>query len=238
LSEPGGSSLSYFRNAVTEASLLSNSRLTHIKIQAEGESAYHLGRTAVHQGRDSSFTSAFFSFGSILARNEIEVCLSEPGANADLSGIYLGLGEQHLDCQTLVDHAAPHTSSTEIYKGVLGGRSRAVFNGRIVVRADAQKTNAQQQNRNLLISEEARVDTKPQLEILANDVKCSHGSTVGQLDPDRLFYIRSRGIDGKQARNILVRAFAGEFIDGIQVEGVRKLVDSVLSRKLPGSEDA
>jgi Fe-S cluster assembly protein SufD len=158
--------------------------------------------------------------------------LDGEGAECTLNGLYLADGETVVDTHTTIDHAQPHCPSHEVYKGILGGRSRAVFNGKIIVRQDAQKTDAKQTNKALLLSDDAQIDTKPQLEIFADDVKCTHGAAIGQLDEDAMFYLRARGIGEVEARSLLIHAFAGEVIDGIAVEAVRERVQQVMEDKL------
>ena len=211
----------YFTNAVTEIVLKDGCVLDHVRVQREARNAYHVGRTAVRQDRDSHLRSVYVSLGGLLARNEIEVQLAAPGAGCSLDGLYMATGRQHVDSQTSIDHAQPHCASQEMYKGILDGRASGVFNGKVVVRKDAQKTDAHQTNKNLLLSETAVIDTKPQLEIYADDVKCTHGATIGQLDQESVFYLRSRGISIVDARSLLVRAFANEILERIPVPQLR-----------------
>jgi Fe-S cluster assembly protein SufD len=222
-----------FTNAVSEAFLEENSVLSHYRVQREGEEAFHLGRLAVRQERSSSFRSFAFAAGGRLSRVEIETAFLGEGAGCVLHGLYLGHGRQLLDHQTSIDHAAPHGTSQELYKGILDGRARAVFNGRIVVRPDAQKTDAQQKNKNLILSDETTINSKPQLEIFANDVKCAHGATVGQLDADSLFYLRTRGIAADRARRLLTYAFAAEMVESIAVLPLRDFLFRSLFSDLP-----
>ena len=177
----------------------------------------------------AAFTHHSISLGARIARNDLDVTLEGEGAECALFGLYEVAGAQHVDHHTLIDHAKPHCTSRELYKGVLDGRSRAVFDGRIVVRPDAQKTSAMQTNKNLLLSKEALVHTKPQLEIFANDVKCKHGATIGQLDADVLFYLRSRGIGLAEARRLLIHAFASEIIDTVKADAVRSQIGGCLA---------
>jgi Fe-S cluster assembly protein SufD len=178
--------------------------------------------------RDARLTHHSISFGARIARNDFGVTLADEGAELDLNGLFEVGGQQLADHHTLIDHAAPHTTSRELYKGILDGRGRGVFDGKILVRPRAQKTSAVQANKNLLLSADAVVHTKPQLEILANDVKCKHGATIGQLDRDKLFYMRSRGIGLEEARRLLVHAFASEIIDQIKIDAVRAQVGGCL----------
>ncbi|TNG01227.1 MAG: Fe-S cluster assembly protein SufD, partial [Gammaproteobacteria bacterium] len=193
----------YFNNVSTEVKLESNSNIEHYKIQQESLKAFHIAELQVNQNADSTFTSHSVSLGGQLARNDIHSMMNAEGTTCNLNGLYVIGGKQHVDFHTLIDHAKPHGSSNEFYKGILDGRSRAVFNGRVYVHPDAQKSDAQQSNKNLLLSKDAEVDTKPQLEIYADDVKCAHGATVGQLDENMLFYLRSRGIDNDSAHALL-----------------------------------
>ena len=220
----------YCTNAVTEIVLEENAALDHYRLLREGGGAFHLGTVQVRQGRNSRYRSHSVTSGGAMTRVEINALLDGEGADCLLQGLYVAGGAQHVDNRTAIEHARPHGASRELYKGVLSGRARAVFNGKIVVRKEAQKTDAQQSNRNLMLSRDAEVDSKPQLEILADDVRCSHGTTIGQLEEDELFYLRSRGLNGKLARKLLVRGFAGEVLDGIAIEPLRDgLTDRVFS---------
>ncbi len=226
-----------FTNAVTEVSLGDNASLRHFKLQAEGDAALHLGGLYSRQGRDSRFQSHAFSFGGLLARNEVHAAFAGEGGECVLNGLFVGRGSQHLDHRTDLDHAVPHCSSRELYKGVLDDRARGTFHGRIRVREDAQKTDASQQSRNLLLSEGAQVDARPQLEILADDVKCAHGTAVGRLDDNALFYLRSRGIPKREAERMLTQAFASELVRAVPEGPVRARVEALLAEKLPGSAE-
>ncbi len=228
----------YFTNAVTEVVAGPGAAVDHYKVQRESEAAYHVATIQVHQGRDSRFASRNFSLGGRLVRNDINALLGATGADCTLDGLYMARGRQHVDNHTYVDHAVPHCSSREYYKGVLDGRGRAVFNGRIMVRQDAQKTDAHQSNHNLLLSQDAEVDTKPQLEIFADDVKCSHGATVGHLDGDALFYVRSRGIDEQSAHSLLTYAFARELVGRAAIPAVRAVMERSLLAWLPGISES
>ena len=211
----------YLTNAVTEISIGDEASVDYTKVQRESHQGYHVAALQVRQGRGSAFTSHSIALGAAISRNDAGTELAGEGAEATLNGLFEGTGRQLVDNHTTIDHVAPRTTSRELYKGILGGQSRGVFDGRIVVRPDAQKTNAMQGSRNLLLSKEAVVNTKPQLEILANDVKCKHGATVGQLDENVLFYLRSRGIGLPEARRLLVHAFASEILDQVSVEAIR-----------------
>ncbi|MDZ7725547.1 MAG: Fe-S cluster assembly protein SufD [candidate division KSB1 bacterium] len=224
----------YFNNSVSEIYQDQSSLLNHVKIQHESASAYHTELTHVQQQRNSVYKSHVFSFGSRLARSDIQAQLNGEGAETVLNGLSLSSGRSLVDHHTLIDHAAAHSSSRELYKGILDGKAKAVFSGKIHVRQQAQKTDAKQSNENLLLSQNAVVDTKPQLEIFADDVRCTHGSTVGQMDKDGLFYLRSRGLSLAAARNLMIRAFAGEITEQIQNnqerQALERLVDSKLSK--------
>jgi Fe-S cluster assembly protein SufD len=225
---------SYFTNAVTEVVSGDGAVLEHYKLQEESEAALHFGMLAVRQGASGTFVSHNIAFGAALARNEIEVILDGEGAECTLNGLYVAGGRQHIDNYTTLDHARPHSNSHELYKGVLDGKSQGVFHGRIVVRPEAQKTDAIQRNKNLLLSEGATINTKPQLEIYADDVKCTHGATVGQVDADAIFYLRSRGIALAEARKLLTYAFTSEMTSAMKLEPVRERVGAELFRRLSG----
>lgn len=225
----------YFTNAVTEISMAEGAVIEHEKLQLESLEALHTGLLRVEQAANSSFVSQNIAMGAALARNEIAVVLGGEGAECTLNGLYATLGTQHVDNHTTLDHAKPHTTSTELYKGILDGRSQGVFHGRIIVRQEAQKTDAVQRNKNLLLSEAAAINTKPQLEIYADDVRCTHGATVGQVDPDAVFYLRSRGVGLEDARNLLTYAFTSEIVQKIKVEGIRSRLEKALFEHLAGS---
>jgi Fe-S cluster assembly protein SufD len=222
----------YMTNAVTEVLLEPNARVEHVKIQDENRAAWHIATVACLQAKDARFGSHNVSLGGRLTRNDIGSRLGGEGAECHLYGLYLADGEQHVDNHTSLDHAAAHCPSWEMYKGVLSGGARAVFNGRIVVRPGAQKTDAKQSNKNLLLSDGALVHTRPQLEIYANDVKCTHGATIGRLDETSLFYLRTRGIGRDDARDILIHAFAGDVLDKIPAEDLRRRLAATLYERL------
>ncbi len=228
----------YWTNAMTQILLEDNAELDLITLQLESDIAYHFSSLDIRQERDSRFRSHYISLGGALARSEIYARLDAPGADCALNGLFLVDGEQHVDSQTTVDHAGPHGTSRELYKGILGGHSRGVFNGSVLVRPDAQKTNAQQFNPNLLISDGAHINTKPTFEISANDVKCSHGATVGRLDEDALFYLRTRGMNERAARQMLTVAFASEIAQAIPQESLRAQVEQLVAAKLKRSQSA
>ena len=224
----------YFTNPVTEVVVGDGANLDHYKLESESTEAYHVATMEVRQERDSRFTSNSIALGAALARNDLNVRLEAEGADCTLNGLFIGSGTQHLDTHTLIDHAKPHGTSRELYKGIMDGKSRGIFHGKIVVRPDAQKTDAMQTNKNLLLSKEALVNSTPALEIFADDVKCRHGSTIGQLDAGALFYLRSRGIGEKEARDLLVYAFASDVASRIRIAPLRALVEEHLGLRLPG----
>lgn len=218
----------FWTNVTTEIAVGPNARVTRYFKECQNQSSYHTARVRVRQERDSRFEAHHLLIGSALCRNELRVCLDGPGAEVLVNGLFMGQNRQHLDNYILIDHARPHCASRQLFKGILGDRSRGVFHGRVVVREDAQKTDAAQSNHNLLLSPEARIDTKPQLEIYADDVKCAHGATTGQLDPDAFFYLLSRGIDPKTAYDLLVYAFAHEVIERMPSAAIRRQAESFL----------
>jgi len=221
----------YFTNAVTEISLGEGSHLDHYKLQRESESAFHVGTVQVREERDSQLHSFSLAVGGSLARTNIYTSLDGDAATCTLNGLYLTDGAQHVDNQTSIEHIAPNCPSHELYKGVLDGRSHGVFNGKVYVHPQAQKTDGKQSNNNLLLSPTARVDTKPQLEIFADDVKCTHGATVGRLDELAMFYLNSRGIGPETARILLTYAFAADVLETIELEPLRvELEKMVLAR--------
>jgi len=209
-------------NSVTELDLDANSELHHVQIQESAHPAFQLSRTLVAQGRDSRFDSLVVQFGGQLTRNELEVRLEGENAQCRLDGLFVAGGDAHVDNYTTVDHLVPHGSSSQLYKGILGGSSTGVFNGRVVVEKNAQKTDARQTNKNLLLTDEATINTKPQLEILADDVKCTHGATIGQIEEEPLFYLRSRGIGESDARSLLTFAFASEVLSRVGQAPIRE----------------
>ena len=222
---------SYFTNAVTEVLVGEGAWLNHYKIQRESTRAFHVGTTQARQERDSHYVSFSFASGAALSRTNIYTSLAGEGCGATLNGLYMVDGEQHVDHQTFIEHAQPNCFSREVYKGILDGASRGVFNGRVYVHPIAQKTDGKQENNNLLLSERAQIDTKPQLEIFADDVKCTHGATVGRIDETALFYMKSRGIDPATARELLTYAFAADVLERIEVEGVRTELEALALRR-------
>jgi Fe-S cluster assembly protein SufD len=222
----------YFTNAVTEIAGGPGAVVEHYKVQRESEAAFHVATVQARLDRDAGFASYNVSLGGALVRNDINAVLDAEGVQCRLDGLYVASGRQHVDNHTCIDHARPHCDSRELYKGVLDGKARAVFDGKIIVRPDAQKTDARQVNRNLLLSEEALVDTKPQLEIRADDVKCTHGATIGQIDEDAMFYLRSRAISEEAARNLLIQAFVSEVVHRIRIEPLRAGLECLLFTRL------
>ncbi|MGH9667167.1 MAG: Fe-S cluster assembly protein SufD, partial [Bryobacteraceae bacterium] len=221
----------YFTNAVTEIVCGKDAAVDHYKLQQESDSAFHIATLQVQQGRGSNFRSHSLSFGGALTRNDVNAVL-EHGSECTLRGLYAVGGQQHVDTHTSIDHAKPHAVSHELYKGVLNGHASAVFNGKIIVRIDAQKTDARQTNKNLVLSEGATINTKPELQIYADDVRCTHGATVGQLDEEAIFYLQSRGIGRENAREMLTHAFAREVTGTIQIETFRNYVEELLASRL------
>ena len=221
----------HYTNTVTELVLGAEARLDHCKIQEENTRAIHIAAVQAQQDRGSHWTSHSISIGARLARHQIESVFQGENGCCILNGLYLARGDQLADHHTVVDHARPHCESHEYYHGILSGRAHGVFNGKIFVRQDAQKTNAKQNNRNLLLSDEAVINSKPQLEIFADDVKCTHGATVGQMDEEAVFYLRSRGIGLDHARQIMVRAFASDVVERIPLEPVRAHLNLMLTER-------
>ncbi|HEV7745310.1 MAG TPA: Fe-S cluster assembly protein SufD [Pyrinomonadaceae bacterium] len=222
----------YFTNTVVEIVLKDGARLEHYKLQRESTEAFHIATTAADLGRNSSYDATTITFGAHLSRHDLHVTMDQEGAECWVDGLYLVTGSQHTDTHSVIDHRKPHCTSHQLYKGILDGKSRAVFNGKVFVRHDAQKTDAMQTNKNLLLSNEARVDTKPQLEILADDVKCAHGAAVGQIEEDELFYLETRGIHPELARNLLTYGFAEEVIAKIKTESIRLQLDEAVLHRL------
>jgi Fe-S cluster assembly protein SufD len=222
-------------NAVAEFVVGDGASLDHCRLQRESDSSFHIGRTQFQLGRSSHVSTHAVALGALIGRADVVAVLGDEGADCTLNGLYLADGVQLTDHHTEIDHAMPHGTSRELYKGILGGRARGVFNGRVRVRPDAQKTDAKQTNKTLLLSDNAQVNTKPQLQIFANDVKCTHGATVGQLSGDALFYLRARGIGLEDARALLVRAFATDVTSRIGLEPLRAEIDRLLAARLPGA---
>jgi Fe-S cluster assembly protein SufD len=228
----------YFTNAVTEISIGEGARLDHYKLQRESEKSFHVGTTQIRQARDSQLHSFSFAVGGLLARTNIYTSLDGDAATCTLNGLYLTDGVQHIDNQTIIEHIAPNCPSHEVYKGVLDGRSHGVFNGKVYVHPEAQKTDGKQSNNNLLLSPTARVDTKPQLEIFADDVKCTHGATVGRLDEMAMFYLNSRGIGPETARTLLTYAFAADVLETIELEAMKTELEKMVLARFAGTAAA
>jgi Fe-S cluster assembly protein SufD len=222
----------YFTNAVTEIAVGDNAAVEHIRIQRESEKAFHIATVEVRQGRDSRFRSFSLAMGGALARANIYSIMDGSGSDCSMNGLYLLHGTQHIDHQTRIEHAQPNCTSREIYKGVLDGTSHGVFNGKVYVRPEAQKTDGKQTNNNLLLSDGAKVDTKPQLEIFADDVKCTHGATVGRLDDLAVFYLESRGIRKSLARKLLTYGFAADVLGTIPHEEIRQRLERLVFSRL------
>ncbi len=226
----------YFTCPVTEIVGRANSVIDHYRLGQESLGAFHVATQKIHLDRDTNFFTHSINHGGALVRNDIQAMLDAEGIHCTLNGLYLARGSQHVDHQMRVDHAKPNCHSYELFKGILEDRARAVFNGRIYVHQDAQKTDAKQSNRNLLLSKEALVHSNPQLEIFADDVRCTHGSTTGHLDDEAVFYLRSRGIGEDAARSLLTYSFAGEVLGEIRLEAVRKDLEEFLFTRLPKGE--
>jgi Fe-S cluster assembly protein SufD len=227
----------YFTNAVTEIAINEGATLTHVKLQRESQRAFHVGTIDVRQARDSHYVSFAFGIGGSLSRSNIYTVLGGEGSGATLNGLYMLDGDQHMDHQTRIEHAEPNCYSREVYKGVLDGVSHGVFNGKVYVRPAAQKTDGKQTNNTLLLSDRAQVDTKPQLEIFADDVKCTHGATIGRLDQMALFYMKSRGVGAELARQLLTYAFAADVIETIEVGAVRDGLERLTLDRFTNPED-
>jgi Fe-S cluster assembly protein SufD len=232
----GGGKSTYFTNAVTEIIAGPGAVIDHYQLQQESGNATHLRSMDVRQEMDSRVSSLSVSLGAGLARNEVRTVLGAEGAECVLNGLTMVTGRQHADNQTSIDHAKPHGTSSELYKGILGGRSTGVFNGKIIVRPNAQKTVARQTNKNLLLSNEALVNTKPLLEIFANDVKCNHGATIGRLDDNQIFYLRSRGLNDVHARSLLTYAFASDLVTKIKVPTLKSGLEKWIFRRLMSAD--
>ena len=228
----------YFNNAVTEAVLADGATINHLKVQREGRGAMHVGSIHAHQERDSHFISFSFAIGAGLSRTNIHTVLDGEGAGSTLNGLYMIDGEQVCDNQTRIEHAQPNCFSRELYKGVLDGSSHGVFNGKVYVDAIAQKTDGKQENNNMLLSPYAHVDTKPELEIFADDVRCTHGATVGRIDETALFYMKSRGVSADAARDLLVYAFAADVLETIEQTEVREALETLTLERFAGVADS
>ena len=225
----------YLTNAVTEVFVGDNAVVDHYKLLRESDKAFHIASMHPWLGRSATFSSHAITLGGAIVRNEVMAELQGEGAECTLNGLYLANDERLVDNHTTIHHAQPHCDSHELYKGILDDHARAVFNGKIIVAIDAQKTDAKQTNKTLLLSEGAQINTKPELEIFADDVKCTHGATIGQLDADALFYLRSRGLGPEQARDVLIHAFASDLLNRIAIAPIREQLDAVLLQQLPGT---
>lgn len=228
----------YFTNAVAEIVLKEGARLEHYRLQRESNNSFHVCTTSAELGRASHYDTTSINLGGRLSRHDISVVMDHEGAETFVDGLYMVGPDQHTDTHSVIDHKQPHCNSRQLYKGILDGNARAVFNGKIFVREGAQKTDAMQTNKNLLLSDKARVDTKPQLEIYADDVKCAHGAAVGQIDPEELFYLETRGITPELGRSLLTYGFAEEVIGKIRIESIRSQLDEAVLRQLDASLEA
>jgi Fe-S cluster assembly protein SufD len=233
-----GSEDRYFTNAIAEIVLRDGAHLEHYRLQRESKKAFHVSTTSAELGRASRYDTTSINLGAQLSRHDISVVMDHEGAETWVDGLYMVDSDQHTDTHSVIDHKQPHCNSHQLYKGILDGNARAVFNGKIFVREGAQKTDAMQTNKNLLLSDKARVDTKPQLEIYADDVKCAHGAAVGQIDPEELFYLETRGIGPELSRSLLTYGFAEEVIAKIKLESIRTELDQTVLKQLHASLEA
>jgi Fe-S cluster assembly protein SufD len=222
----------HFTNAIAEIVVKDGARLEHYRLQNENRKVFHVGATAAELGRASSYAANSINLGAQLARHDISVVMDHEGAECSVDGLYVAGSNQHTDTHSVIDHKQPHCTSHQLYKGILDGNARAVFNGKIFVREGAQKTDAMQTNKNLLLSPQARVDTKPQLEIYADDVKCAHGAAVGQIDEEELFYLQARGLNPELGRKLLTYGFAEEVIGRIKIDSIRAQLDEAVLTQL------
>ena len=222
----------YLTNSVIEIVLEDDAKLKHLRVQRESHNAFHVGTTAANLNRASVYDSTNITLGAKLSRHDVLVKFNAEGAECFVDGLYMIAEEQHADTHSVIDHALPNCLSHQTYKGIVDGKARAVFNGKVFVRENASGTDAQQSNKNLLLSNDARVDTKPQLEIFNDDVKCAHGATVGQLEEEELFYLLSRGLNEQLARNLLTYGFAEEIINKIEIESIKKQLDEAVLNRL------
>lgn len=221
-----------FSNSVTEIVVESNARMEHYKVQNDTEKASYVGTTQIHQSSDSYYANTTVSLNGALVRNNLNAALDGSNIESHMFGLYMLTGKTHVDNHSIADHLKPHSFSNELYKGILDGNSTGVFNGKIFVRQDAQKTNAYQQNRNILLSDNSSINTKPQLEIWADDVKCSHGATTGNLEEEALFYLRSRGIAETEARALLIHAFGNEIVEKVTLKPLRLYLEKLVMERL------
>jgi len=234
LYQPRWQEEAHFTNAVTEVVLQDNAQVTHIRVQREGSKAFHIANCAVSLGRASNYQSVSVALGARLSRYNLNVLHTSEGATCALDGLALISGRQLADTHSCIDHVQPHGSSRQLHKCIVGGSAHAVFNGKVMVREGAQRTDAQQTNRNLLLTAKAHIDTKPQLEIFASDVKCTHGATVGQLDSEEVFYLQSRGLTEAAARNLLTYAFGAEIIDRIPIASLKRQLEQTVLEQTTG----
>lgn len=234
----GANDAEYFTNAVTRFDIAAGGAVKHFRVQQEAPRAFHIGHVQTKLARDARFSIHDIALGASLGRTGITALLEGTGSHAALFGLFAPMGNQHLDAYTRLDHIAAHTTSEEDYRGIAGGRARGVFNGKVIVRPDAQKTDARQSSRNLLLSPTAEIDTKPELEIYANDVKCSHGATTGQLDATALFYLRSRGLSESDARAALIRAFAESILSTIDLESLHAALEKQIDERFKLANEA
>ena len=222
----------YWTNAITEYVIAENAVVDAYRVQRESGQAFHTAASHSYQGRSSVYSWSAFAFGSALTRNDVRAVLNGEGAEATLNGLTVITDRQHVDYHTTIDHAQPHCNSWELFNGVFDERSRGVFTGRIIVRPGAQKTDAKQTNNNLLLSKQARADSQPQLEIYADDVKCTHGATLGPIDEAAMFYLRSRGLGEVEARNLLTYGFGAEVLNSVSIEELRERLDALVHARL------
>lgn len=228
----------YFTNAIAEIVLKDGAHLDHYRLQRDSKKAFHVSTTSAELGRASRYDTTSINLGAQLSRHDISVVMDHEGAETAVDGLYMVASDQHTDTHSVIDHKQPHCTSHQLYKGILDGNARAVFNGKIFVREGAQKTDAMQTNKNLLLSEKARIDTKPQLEIYADDVKCAHGAAVGQIEPEELFYLETRGIGPELGRSLLTYGFAEEVIAKIKLDSIRAELDQTVLKRLHTSLEA
>jgi Fe-S cluster assembly protein SufD len=228
----------YFSNAIAEIVLRDGAQLEHYRLQRDSKKAFHVSTTSAELGRASRYNTTSINLGAQLSRHDVSVVMDHEGAETSVDGLYMVDSDQHADTHSVIDHKQPHCTSHQLYKGILDGNGRAVFNGKIFVREGAQKTDARQTNKNLLLSDKARVDTKPQLEIYADDVKCAHGAAVGQIEPEELFYLETRGIGPELGRSLLTYGFAEEVIARIKLESIRAELDQIVLKQLHASLEA
>ncbi len=221
-----------FTNAVNEIFVAENAHAKYYKIENDADATYHISNVNVAQDRNSNFTANTIALNGAMVRNNLDIKLNDEGCEAHMNGLYVLGGKTHVDNHTTVDHTMPNAYSNELYKGIMDDKSKGVFNGKIFVRKDAQKTNAFQSNKNILMTNDATVNTKPQLEIWADDVKCSHGCTTGQLDQDALFYLQARGIRKERARAILLHAFASDVIENLEIKAIQDYVEEIITARL------